>query len=74
MPELDTVVVLENAEDEAIVRRLVSGIVRQWDRIPKRVQGDILRDATLGLRNGPETTSCREQITAFIHKHGGDSR
>jgi hypothetical protein len=74
MAEPGIIVVLENAQNEAIVRRLVSGVIQQWDRIPKRVQGDILRDATVGLRNGPETTSYREQITAFIHKHGGDSR
>ena len=59
MPEPGTTVVFENAQDEAIVRRLVTGVIQQWDRIPKRVQGDILRDATVGLRNGPETTSCR---------------
>ena len=74
MPEPVKVVTFENAENEAIVRRLVTGVIQQWDRIPKRIQGDILTDATVGLRNGPETTSFREQITAFIHKHGGDSR
>ena len=74
MREPGAIVVFENAESEAIVRRLVTGVIRQWDRIPKRVQGDILRDATVGLRNGPETISCCEKITALIHKYTGDSR
>ena len=74
MPEPVKLVTTENEQDETIVRRLVTGVIQQWDRIPKRVQGDILTDATVGLRNEPETTSFREQITAFIHKHGGDSR
>jgi hypothetical protein len=66
------VVRFENDEDETIVRRLVTGVVQQWDRIPKRVQGDILRDAAAGLRNGPETTAFRQQLTTFIHKHAAD--
>ena len=74
MPDPFKLVTVESDQVEEIVRRLVTGVVQQWDRIPKRVQSDILRDATIGLRNGVETTSFRERITGFIHKHGGDSR
>ena len=52
MAEPGTIVVLENAQNEAIVRRSGSGVIQQWDRIPKRVQGDILRDAKVGLETG----------------------
>jgi len=72
MPDPVRVVGLENEQDEAIICRLVTGVVQQWDRIPKAVQGDILKDATAGLTNGPETTSFRQEITAFIHRHAGD--
>jgi hypothetical protein len=72
MPDSVKVVTFENEQDETIVCRLVTGVVQHWDRIPKRVQGDILRDAAVGLRHGPEATSIREQITTFIHRHAGD--
>ena len=68
------VVTLENEQDEMIVRRLVTGVVQQWDRIPKHVQNDILRDAALAQGNGPNAVSLREQITTFIHQHAGDRR
>ena len=66
MPEPVNVVTFKYEQDEMIVRRLVTGVVQQWDRIPKHVQADILRDATMARGNGPETTSLREQITTFI--------
>lgn len=59
-------------EDGEIVRRLVTGVVRQWDRVPKHVQNDILRDAALAGDAGSEATSLREHITAFIRSHAGD--
>jgi hypothetical protein len=74
MPEPIKVLTVEHEQDEMIVRRLVTGVVQQWDRIPKHVQNDILRDAALAQGSGPETTSLREQITAFIHQHAGDRR
>jgi hypothetical protein len=59
-------------EHGEIVRRLITGVVRQWDRVPKHVQNDILRDAALADDAGSEATSFREQITAFIRSHAGD--
>ena len=59
-------------EDGQIVRRLITGVVRQWDRVPKHVQNDILRDAALAVDAGSEANSFREQITAFIRSHAGD--
>ncbi len=72
MPDPVKVVTFENEQEEMIVRRLVTGVVQQWDRIPKHVQAEILRDATLARGSGPETAALREQITTFIHKHAGD--
>lgn len=66
------IIALENEQDEMIVRRLATGLVQQWDRIPKHVQGDILRDAALAEGKKPASTHLREQITTFIHKHAGD--
>ena len=54
------------------VRRLVTGVIHQWDRIPKHVQDDILRDAALAGGAGSGTGSLREQITAFIRSNAGD--
>ncbi len=65
-------VITVSAENEEVIRRLVTGVVQQWDRIPKHVQEDILRDATLANSAGAPTTSLREQVTAFIHQHAGD--
>ena len=72
MPGPIQIVAVENEQDEVIVRRLVTGVVQQWDRIPKHVQVEILRDAALAEGNAPTSTSLREQITTFIHKHAGD--
>ena len=72
MPEPVKVVTFEDAQDEMIVCRLVTGVVQQWDRIPKHVQAEILKDAALAQGSGPGTTALREQITTFIHKHAGD--
>ena len=72
MPEPVQIVAFENEQDEMIVRRLVTGLVQQWDRIPKHVQGDILRDAALAEGDATASTSLREQIKTFIHKHAGD--
>ena len=59
-------------EDAPIVRRLITGVVRQWDRVPKHVQNDILRDAALAGNAGSQSNSFREQITAFIRSNAGD--
>ena len=71
MPGPVQVVAFENEQDEMIARRLVTGLVQQWDRIPKHVQGDILRDAALAEGKVPASISLRQQITTFIQARRG---
>jgi len=71
MPEPIRLIGFDVDHDET-VRRLVTGVIHQWDRIPKHVQGDILRDAALADGAASEVGSLREQITAFIRSNAGD--
>ena len=62
-----------DGERDEIVRRLVTGVIHQWDRIPKHVQDDILKDAVLA-GDGSDAGSLRAKLTAFIHSQAGDQR
>jgi hypothetical protein len=50
-----------------LVRRLATGLIAQWEAIPKNVQTAILRDATLAIDPGsPQQTSLEQALRQFI--------
>ena len=72
MPGPVQIVSFENEQDEMIVRRFGHRGCSTMGSNTKTRPGRHLRDAALAEGDVPASTSLREQIKTFIHKHAGD--
>ncbi|MGI8569971.1 MAG: hypothetical protein ACR2KT_13360 [Methylocella sp.] len=52
--------------DPELVKRLVTGLIAQWDTLPKEIQDAILREAALAFDPASRRVQLLEELKLFI--------